>query len=97
MKIKRKMSDGRFKETVGGLFSQRLSERKTRTMPCEEEALATRCLIHHNRSFLCEYKSTSRVFSDNLPVCQAWKKMKMGIWPKSSKVASLLTNRSIMT
>ena len=52
MKIKRKMSDGRFKETVGGLFSQRLSERKTRTMPCEREALAARCLIQQNRRFL---------------------------------------------
>ena len=80
---------------LGGHFSQRLGPRKNRIIPCEGEALACRCLINHYRNYLRENKSTATVFTDNLPVCQAWKKMKTGVWSKSSKVATLLTNMSI--
>ena len=82
-------------ELLGGHFSQRLSPRKVKLIPCEGEALAARCLIQHFRHSLSENKQLSKVFSDNLPICQAWRKMKTGIWSKSSKVASLLTNMSV--
>ena len=82
-------------EFLGGHFSQRLSPRKVKLIPCEGEALAARCLVNHFRHSLRENKMTSKIFSDNLPVCQAWKKMKTGIWSKSSKVAALLTNLSV--
>ena len=82
-------------QLLGGHFSQRLAPRKNRIIPCEGEALACRCLINHNRIYLRENKNKSIVYSDNLPVCQAWKKMKTGVWSKSSKVATLLTNMSI--
>ena len=77
---------------LGGHFSQRLGPRKNRIIPCEGEALACRCLINHYRNYLRESKTTATVFSDNLPVCQAWKKMKTGVWSKSSKVATLRTS-----
>ena len=82
-------------QLLGGHFSQRLAPRKNRIIPCEGEALACRCLINHFRIYLRENKNKSIVYSDNLPVCQAWKKMKTGVWSKSSKVATLLTNMSI--
>ena len=57
--------------------------------------MAARCLIQHNRHFLRENKKQSRLFTDNLPVSQAWRKMKTGVWSKSSKVATLLTTLSV--
>ena len=96
MKIIRPATEDKPEETLlGGHFSQRLGPRKNKIIPCEGEALACRCLINHHRNYLRENKNTSTVFTDNLPVCQAWKKMKTGIWSKSSKVATLLTNMSI--
>ena len=96
MKIIRPATQDKPEQTLlGGHFSQRLAPRKKKLIPCEGEALACRCLINHFRNYLRENKNTTTVFSDNLPVCQAWRKMKTGVWSKSSKVAALLTNMSI--
>ena len=95
MKLLRPDKEGSKRELLGGHFSQRLGKHENKIIPCEGEALAARCLIQHNSSFLRENKKNSNVFSDNLPICQAWKKMKTGIWSKSSKIASLLTVMSI--
>ena len=67
-------------ELLGGHFSQRLPARKIKLIPCEGEALAARCLINHFKHALRENLNMSKVFSDNLPICQAWKKMKTGVW-----------------
>ena len=97
MLIKREELDGTTKTHLGGHFSCKLNVHQKNWLPCEGEALGVKLISKHFSPFIRENKSTTTIYTDNLPTVHAWRRMKTGAFSSSARVASFLTGLSALT
>ena len=92
--ISRTDEDGTQRKLLGGNFSCKLNSHQKNWLPCEGESLGVRLIAKHFSPEIMENKHLTTIHTDNLPTVHAWKRMKMGAFSTSARVASFLTGQS---
>ena len=57
----------------------------------EGEAFAVKSIVNHFESLIRENENETILYSDSIPVVQAWKKMTMGKFSTSPRISTFLT------
>ena len=94
MMITRRDENGVMRKLLGGNFSCKLNSHQKNWLPCEGESLGVRLVAKHFSPEIMENKNITTIHTDNLPTVHAWKRMKMGAFSTSARVASFLTGIS---
>ena len=94
--ISRLNDRGETNQLLGGHFSCKLNAHQINWLPCEGEALGVRLVAKHFGPIIMENDKTTTNYTDNLPTVHAWKRMKVGAFSTSARVAAFLTGISAL-
>ena len=79
---------------LGGFFSSMFNKNQARWLACEGEAYAVKAVVQHFESQIRQNPNETVLFTDSMPVVQAWRKMLTGRFSSSPRIATFLSTMS---
>ena len=72
--------------------SARLNSYQAKWLPCEGEALGIKLVLEHFAPYVRENMGNPKHFTDSMPCVQAYKRLKLGAFSTSARIATFLTS-----
>ena len=94
--ILRKTDSGEEKKLFGGHFSAKVSEGKSRWLPCDGEALGVKQVLEHFQHHIRESRHECVHYTDSMPVVQAYRRLVTGRFSNSSKITAFLATMATL-
>ena len=82
---------------LAGHYSATIDKNKTRWLPCEGEAAGIKMVLSHFSPWIIENNNITTHHTDNQPCVQAWNRLKKGAYSNSSRIASFLSELSMLS
>ena len=90
MEFERKMENGEVRRFLAGHFSLIMEKFRQAWYPCEGEGYAAKMVLKHFEPYIRENNNICIHFSDNQPVCDAFKRAKKGAFSANARLNTFL-------
>ena len=96
MMIVRKLDSGKEVSLLGGHFSAKVGEGRSKWLPCDGEALGVKQVLEHFQHHIRESNHECIHYTDSMPVVQAHRRLITGRFSNSSKITAFLATMATL-
>ena len=96
MMIIRKLDSGEEVSLLGGHFSAKVGEGRSKWLPCDGEALGVKQVLEHFQHHIRESIHECIHYTDSMPVVQAHRRLITGRFSNSSKITAFLATMATL-
>ena len=96
MMIIRKLDSGEEVSLLGGHFSAKVGEGRSKWLPCDGEALGVKQVLEHFQHHIRESRHECIHYTDSMPVVQAHRRLITGRFSNSSKITAFLATMATL-